>query len=394
MTKPAEPVDARDAPAAPARRRSRWRRLAPTLVAVVAVLVAARLALPSVVRSYVNRTLDRDPGYDGTIGDVTIHLWRGAYAIEDVRIVKTTGRVPVPLFAAERVDFSIEWPALWAGSLVGQIVMERPEINFVDGESPAEDQTGAGGAWLEILSDLFPFDINSAVVRDGRVHFRAFESDPPVDVHLSRVEGTVTNLTNIHDDVTPLFADVEATAVAMDHAPFEARMRLDPSSYRPSFQLAVRLVDLDVRKTNALAHAYSGVDFEDGTFDLVVELDAKEGSLEGYVKPIFRDLEVFDISGDLGGGDVLGAFWQAVVGVVQDLLKNQPRDQLATVIPLTGDLRDPESDLLTILGNVLRNAFVRAYLPQFEGAPPGDADIQFGPGSVGDAPAARGTGEE
>lgn len=391
MRKPAEPKEASDAQAgadaeAPVRkrRRSRWRTVAPAVVAVVALLAAARIALPTFVRDYVNRTLDLDPMHDGSIGDVSIHLWRGAYTIEDVRIVKTTGLVPVPLFAAERVDLAIEWPALWSGEVVGRMVLDRPEINFVDAESKSESQTGVGGAWLQIIQDLFPFDINSAVVRDGRVHFRAFDTDPPVDVYLSRVEGVVENLTNIHDDVTPLFSTVRARAVAMDEAPFDLTMRLDPLSYRPSFELAARLVDLDVTRTNSLAHAYGGVDFHKGRFDLVVEIDASDGSLQGYVKPIFRDLEVFDFSEDVRGGDVLGAFWEALVGGVKDLLKNQPRDQLATVIPLEGDLRDPESDLLAIVGNVLRNAFVRAYLPRFEGASPSDPGVVFGPaGPVG-----------
>ena len=68
---------------------------------------AARLAMPWAVRQYVNRTIDRNPLYDGRIGDVTIHLWRGGYSIEDVRLDKTTGTVPVPFFAAKRVDHTV-----------------------------------------------------------------------------------------------------------------------------------------------------------------------------------------------------------------------------------------------------------------------------------------------
>jgi len=41
-----------------------------------------RAFLPWAVRDYVNRTLDRNPLYEGKIGDVQIHLWRGAYSIQ------------------------------------------------------------------------------------------------------------------------------------------------------------------------------------------------------------------------------------------------------------------------------------------------------------------------
>jgi hypothetical protein len=152
-------------------------------------LGTARLLLPRFVRDYVNRTLDRNEQYAGLIGEVKLSLWKGAYSIGDVRLVKTTGSVPVPLFSAERVEFRLETKALLHGKLVGRVRMEKPEVNFVDAKSSSLSQTGAGGPWLAVLRDLYPFKINSAEIVDGRVHFRAFETDPPVDIYLSRFEG-------------------------------------------------------------------------------------------------------------------------------------------------------------------------------------------------------------
>jgi hypothetical protein len=39
--------------------------------------------LPWFVRDHVNRTLDRNQLYAGNIGQVRIHLWRGAYSVND-----------------------------------------------------------------------------------------------------------------------------------------------------------------------------------------------------------------------------------------------------------------------------------------------------------------------
>src|SRR6185503_7633847 len=61
------------------RRRSRWRTVGKVFLVLAVLLVAARIALPHFVRDYVIRTLDQSPLYDGRIGDVSIHLWRGAY---------------------------------------------------------------------------------------------------------------------------------------------------------------------------------------------------------------------------------------------------------------------------------------------------------------------------
>jgi hypothetical protein len=310
---------------------------------------------------------------------VRIHLWRGAYSINDITISKRTGTVPVPFFAARRLDFSLQWSALFRGRVVGRLLMQQPELNFVDAPSEDESQTGGGGPWMQMIRDLFPFKINRAIVADGSVHFRVFQSQRPVDIYLSQVNGTVDDLGNIRDQSNPLVTKVHATAMAMDQAKFEMKMTLDPFSYRPTFHLAVRLLGLDVTKLNDFALTYGKFDFKRGWFDLVIEADSKEGQLSGYVKPLFRDLQVFSVTEDLKGGNVLQFFWQALVGATTALLKNPPRDQFGTLIPFTGDATGATSaDILPTIGNILRNAFVRAYLPRLEPGQATEEDLQFG----------------
>jgi hypothetical protein len=296
--------------------------------------------------------------------------------------VKTTGSVPVPLYSASRLDLAIEWPALMEGKLVGRVAMIDPELNFVDGESDAEDQTGAGGPWLQILQDLFPFKINSVQIRNASVRFRTFTSRKPVDVYLSELDGSIENLTNIRDEITPLITTISAKGLAMDHARFEYQMKMNPFSYRPTFHLAVRLLGLDVTQTNDLARAYGAFDFERGWFDLVIEMDAKEGYVEGYVKPLFRNLKVLSLRQDIKEDNALEFFWEALVAGVSELLKNAPRDQIATLIPFQGDLTGPRTDYLAAIGNILHNAFVRAYLPKLQGGELGIEGMQFGPPSL------------
>ena len=143
-------------------------------------------------------------------------------------------------------------------------------------------------------------------------------------------------------------------------------MTLDPQSHQPTFQLAARLLEMDARKLNTLTMAYAGFDIKSGTFDFVLELSAKDGHVQGYAKPLFRDLRVFSMS-DLRTKNPLSAAWQIVVGVVEEAFKNQPRDQFGTRLTLEGNLDDPQMSIMEVIGNVLRNAFVQAYLPQIEG---------------------------
>jgi hypothetical protein len=369
------------------RKRGRWwRRVGIVLLVLVVIGLIGRAMMPWAVRDYVNRTLDKNPMYAGSIGDVQIHLYRGAYSIHDVRISKTSGNVPVPFFAAKAVDFAIEWRALLHHKIVGRVLMKEPEINFVDAPTEGEGQTGADAPWLQMIKDLFPFKINSAVVQQGSIHFRAYKGKNPVDVYLSQVEASVDNLTNIRDESNPLVSTVKATGLAMDQAKLEYNMTLDPFSYRPTFHMATRLLGLDVTKINDLATSYGKFNFKRGWFDLVVEADAKEGQINGYAKPLFRNLKVFSLTDDLKEDNILQFFWQALVGVTTRALTNIPRDQFGTLIPFSGDLTGAtQTGVLQAVGNILRNAFIRAYLPRLESGMEDVEGLKFAPAEITDS---------
>jgi len=260
------------------------------------------------------------------------------------------------------------------------MLMEEPEINFVDAPTAGDSQTGAGGPWLELIRDLFPFSINSALIHDGSVHFRTYKAQKPVDVYLSSVEGGIDNLKNVSDETSPLAASVQVEATAMDQAHLQFLMTLDPFSYRPTFHMALRLLGLDVTKINDLALTYGKFDFKRGWFDLMIATDCKEGQMTGYVKPLFRNLKLFSLTQDIREDSVPQFFWQALIGATTLVLKNQVRDQFGTLVPFTGDATGTTTlDILTTIGNIFRNGFIRAYLPRLEGGEDAVDGLQFKP---------------
>ncbi len=366
------------------RKRRRWVRAILYLgLGMVGVIVCIRPMLPWAVRWYVNKTLSQSVLYEGRIGDVTLDLWRGAYSIDDVRIFKTNGEVPEPLFKCKRLELAVQWNAVLDGKIVGEVTMQEPEVNFVDSSDDSEGQTGAGGPWLAMLRALFPFDLNRLEMHDGSIHFHSYRRATPVDIYLDQLEGTVDDLTNIRGRTAELLTTIHAKGMAMDQAEFEFNMKLDPFSYNPHFEMAARLIGLDVTTLNALTMTYGRFDFKHGWFDLVVEAQAHAGEIQGYVKPLFRDLTVFDLVEDVKGDkDPLQFFWQALLGVTTGVFKNQQRNQFGTYVPFTGDLSKPKGDILAMVGNVLRNAFIRAYLPRLEDGSNSYDGMEFEPGSI------------
>lgn len=331
---------------------------------VAGLLIAARVALPWFVQDYVNRTLSRSPAYDGEIGDVDLHLYRGAYQIEDVHIVKTEGAVPVPLFSAPVVDLSVEWRALFHGSLVGEVHVERGSLNFVAADSAAQSQTGEQEDWADVVRELFPLRINRFVVHDSEVHFRNFSSDPQVDLYLAEVNAEASNLTNSLDLSRTLTARLEGTAVAQRSGNLKMDLDFNPYLEHATFDLNVSLTDLELTELNAFLRAYGNFDVSAGKFSAFGEFVAKEGRFEGYLKPILTDVEVFRWKTD--SDNPLEFLWEGAVAVLAEVFQNQRRDQVATEIPFSGSFEDPESGLWSSILNLLRNAFVRGLLPGIE----------------------------
>lgn len=135
--------------------RYRWPLVG--LASLVVLLVALHLALPYLVRDYLNDRLANMGEYRGQVADVDLAWWRGAYQINGLKIVKTSGKVPVPLLDAPLIDLSVSWHSLWYDrAVVAEVTFVRPVLNFVDGGSKQASQTGQGTDWRQQLENCCP----------------------------------------------------------------------------------------------------------------------------------------------------------------------------------------------------------------------------------------------
>lgn len=339
------------------RRLLKWQFQ--VLVVIVVLLIGLRVALPFIVKWYVNKTLDEMPEYDGSIGDVDIKLWRGAYQIQDIDILKTSGDVPVPFFSARNVEFSVEWRALFQGALVAEIEFYDPVVNFVQGPTEETTQVGVDKPWLDVIKKLFPLDINRFEVNNGSVHYRDFHSRPKVDLEIDRIEALATNLTNSRKLSKTLVAKIDATGRALKESDIKLHVDLDPEPEKPTFNLDFKMNPLTLTSLNEFSRAYGNFDFEKGTMEVAIELAASHGNLSGYVKPVLDHMSIVSLKNDTS--HPLEFIWEGLVGGITRLLRNQPNNRFATKIPIKGTMSDPQVAVLPTLGNILKNEFVRVF---------------------------------
>ncbi len=347
-------------------RMTRARKIVFVLSGIAILLLAARVALPSVVKRVVNRQLMALGAYDGHVGDVDIHLWRGAYSLDDIEIVKTGASRPVPFFRAQRIDLSIEWKSLWRGSLVSEAAFRGPEVNLVRGKSEADSQLGKEENWNARLEELFPFRFNTVTVSDGTVRFLAPGIRTQDAITANHVTGAVTNLTNVLDAGKRTFADFNIEADVLHGAPARINGSVDAFAAQPTFDVNMEVKEVSLPEVNPWLRQYIQADAEAGKFELYLELAAADGKFAGYAKPILEDVDLYR-SGE-PEENPLKRVWEGFLDFAANVLENREADQIAARIPFSGTLKDPDTSLFATIASVLHNAFVSAFARSLEGS--------------------------
>lgn len=99
-------------------------------VTLIAVLILVRIALPYLVKDYVNKVLADIPGYYGQVQDIDLSLIRGAYTIDSMYLNKVNANSNVPFLEFKKTDISIEWKSLIHGKIVSEIIMTEPRLSM------------------------------------------------------------------------------------------------------------------------------------------------------------------------------------------------------------------------------------------------------------------------
>jgi hypothetical protein len=345
---------------------TRSRKILVGVLVVVALLVAARLALPYVVEDYVNGKLAALEAYEGHVGDVDIHLWRGAYSIDDIVIRKKGAKRPVSFFESRRANLSVEWRSLAHGRIVAEAEFLAPELNLVQGKGRGDTQLGDEEHWNRRLEELFPIRFNTVRVFDGEVRFLAPGIETRDAITARHVRGVISNLTNVIQKGKETFADFEITGDVLDGAPAHVSGSVDAFADTPTFDVNMEVKKVKLPKVNPWLREYIKADAEAGDFELYMELAAADGRFKGYAKPIMENVEMYR-SGE-PEKNPLKRVWEQFLDFAADVLENKDADQVAARIPFTGTIENPRSSLLATISSVLRNAFVSAFARSLEGS--------------------------
>lgn len=339
------------------------KRIGYSLAGLLLALIAVRLYLPYAAANYINTTLSQSDKYDGRVGDVDLMLWRGAYSLEYVLLYKANGEVERPLFKADYVEFTLSWSQLMKGAAVGRVVVNEPEINFVDGNTGESSQSGKDENWLSIADQLFPLRIDNLAINDGKIAFYNPDTSPVIDIALHDIQLEINNLVNSDNLSDTRVATAKATGQTAEQGTISLDAKLNPATKAPTFDIDIQADNVGLVNFKNLLDTYAPFDLEAGTLTLAAEVASNEGKVKGYIKPILHNVEVFSWKGDIerdGDGLIEGSI-EALSAFVTELFENQSEDQVATRIPIEGDLSSPDTETWAAFTAILKNAFVKAF---------------------------------
>ncbi len=185
-----------------------------------------------------------------------------------------------------------------------------------------------------------------------------------------RLQLTDTNLTLEHlgNQGRDGPAVARLTGQLMGRGETRLTVSLQPQAGSADMDVTAQIEDADLVRLKDLVRAYGGFEIRAGEFSVYSELQMKGGAIEGYVKPLFRGVEIGTDGEAVAEKGLRQRLYEGLVGIGAKVLKNRLRGEVATVVPISGQVDRPEVARWETVGRLLQNAFLRPITPGYEPA--------------------------
>jgi len=326
---------------------------------LVIALIVLRIYMSVWLLNYVNNVLNNIDGYQGSVDSISIHLYRGAYQIHDLKIYKKNGNIPTPFIDIADIDLSLQWGALFHGRIVSDIELNQPIINFAINKSDTVKQTGTDVDWNKPIRDLMPIDINVITFKEGKLDYQDFSASPKVDIYIHHMDGELRNLRNVVDKTKPLPSSIIVHGDSIGGGKLAIHGNMNILRPVPDMDVDAKLENADLTAFSNFTNAEGAIDIKSGRLSVYSELAIQDSHLTGYVKPIATDVSLIDLRKE---GNPIKLAWDTVVAAVVEVFTNHSTGEFATKVPLEGNLGKGgiSTDTWAAVGGVIHNAFIQA----------------------------------
>ncbi|HEX4461184.1 MAG TPA: hypothetical protein VIA18_24560 [Polyangia bacterium] len=347
-----------------ATHRKRWLWLIPGTIVALVILVL--IFLNPIVTYATQKGLDRIKGASGTFKALSVTILNPGYNVYGLKIVE----MPVtahkePLFYADRVEMRWSWRAILHGHLVRRVKIWKARVQVPmrpgDESKPAqppleiaktlESVPSAGLERLEL--------VDSQVILVDETH-----DNQRLWVH--DLQLTLENMASRKKLMKGLPLLVTVRTKVQNTGQLTAFMTMDPFDKGLTFAGSVELKHLELSDLHQFT-TIAGLTLPKGSIDVFASLTCKQNELTGGVKPILKNVKVESADNKLGD-KIKALLADVAVKIFSDRVPG--RNAVSTIIPIHGDLKKPQVQLVPTVLAVIRNAFVEGLSASLTNVPP------------------------
>lgn len=336
------------------------------IIIIFIILVAARLSLPYFAKKYINKELDNIEGYHASIENVDMSVFRGAFGIGDLLIYEEASASPdTPFVRLPRMDFSIDWKALFKGKIVSKISMDSLELNFTRFKEEESEEENPRINFAQRLKEISPLEINRWEITNAKIAYRDPTTSPQVNVFLDDFHMIATNLTNVENPDVELPASFTINSKAMGDGSMVVYADLNILQQTIDFDVNFSFEDIDLVLFNRFMEAYANLSLDSGILDVYAEMVGRSGAVTGYIKPLIED---FSVNTDKEGQNIFEEIFDEVADIAGNILENKEKDRVASRVEISGDIEKLDASIWQTIFSLLKNAFIEAYAKEIENA--------------------------
>jgi hypothetical protein len=248
-----------------------------------------------------------------------------------------------------------------------RVRVEGPEVEYVHTARTAEDESERAGRAARAAKAVanapgVQLRIDRLELVRGTLGFVNRAAQPPYRVRMTEVDLSVDNLSNQRAEGA---AAIRLAGKLMGSGATRVSATFRPRTRSADIAVKVQVEDTDMTRLNDLLQAYGGFDVAAGQFSVYAELNTTDGAITGYVKPMFKGLQVPRPRPDREVA-FTQRLYEGAVTVASKLLENRSRGEIATVVTVSGRVDQLEISTWQVVGRLLQNAFFEAILPGFE----------------------------
>jgi hypothetical protein len=133
------------------------------------------------------------------------------------------------------------------------------------------------------------------------------------------------NLGNVENSEEELPASLVLKSNAMGEGSIDFDIAMNLLKDIPDFDANIKIEAVDLPQFNNFTEAYANFDIAKGKLNFYSESKARDGQLDGYVKPVIENLK---LTSDDKNDPLLKKIYEAAIGLGSELIENKKKNAL------------------------------------------------------------------